>query len=172
MNSKRLYIRTSIVMIYFIFFLSGCINPFAPKLDEDNISDGNFLNSQKKIDGVFNNFQYAYSFKDTTIYGKLLSEDFTFSYRDYDRGIDYSWGRDDEMRVSYGLFSNSERLDLVWNNIISVTEDSTNIVRSFNLTVTFNPSDIIYVDGRVNLTLRKNSEDDWLITRWIDESNY
>jgi len=106
------------------------------------------------------------------IYGKVLSPDFIFTYRDYDNGIDISWNRDEEMRVTNGLFRSSENLDLIWNNIISISDDSTNIVRSFNLTVTFNPTDIIFVDGRVNFQLEKDNNGKWLLTNWIDESNY
>jgi hypothetical protein len=86
-----------------------------------------------------------------------------------------SWGRDEEMKTTYGLFQNTQRLDLIWNNIILSSEDSVsaNIVRSFSLTVTFNATDVIRVDGRVNLDLRKNAGNSkWQITRWIDESNF
>ena len=130
------------------------------------------LSDQTTIDGVFQNFQYAYTFKDTLIYSQLLDKNFIFSYRDYDLGVDVSWGRDDEMKVTNGLFQNSQRLDLIWNNIVSITGDSTRIIRSFNLTITFNPTDIIYIDGRVNLTLAKDNSNKWKILRWIDESNF
>ena len=106
------------------------------------------------------------------IYSQVLDKSFTFTYRDYDLGADVSWGRDDEMKVTYGLFQNSQRLDLIWNNIVSMTGDSTRIIRSFNLTITFNPTDIIYVDGRVNLTLAKDENNKWKILRWADESNF
>jgi hypothetical protein len=86
--------------------------------------------------------------------------------------VDVTWGRDEEMKVTYGLFQNTQRLDLIWNNIISMTGDSSVIVRSFNLTITFNPTDIIYVDGRVNLELKKDNQDKWKIVRWTDESNF
>ncbi len=86
--------------------------------------------------------------------------------------MDVTWGRDEEMKVTYGLFQNTQRLDLIWNNIISMTGDSSVIVRSFNLTITFNPTDIIYVDGRVNLELKKDDQDKWKIVRWTDESNF
>ena len=79
------------------------------------------------------------------------------------------------MRTTYGLFQNTQRLDLIWNNIVLFTEDSltANIVRSFNLTITFNPTDVIRVDGKVNLTLEKDSESKiWQINRWVDESNF
>jgi hypothetical protein len=79
------------------------------------------------------------------------------------------------MRTTQGLFSNSQRLDLIWNNIVLSTIDSlnANIVRSFNLNITFNPTDVVRVDGRVNLSMRKNPANSvWQITRWLDESNF
>ncbi len=86
-----------------------------------------------------------------------------------------SWGRDEEMRTTNGLFQNAQRLDLIWNNIVLITQDSAtaNVVRSFNLTITFNPTDVVRVDGRVNLSLRRDAvSEKWQITRWIDESNF
>uniref|UniRef100_A0A7V3E707 Uncharacterized protein n=1 Tax=Ignavibacterium album TaxID=591197 RepID=A0A7V3E707_9BACT len=153
----------------------GCTNPFAPTFDESVGDDKPPISDQKDINGVFQNFQYAYTFKDTTIYGQLLTQDFVFTYRDYDQGFDVSWGRDDEMRTTLGLFQNVQRLDLIWNNIILLTQDSltANVVRSFNLTIIFNPTDVIRVDGRVNLALKKNPENEkWQISRWLDESNF
>lgn len=79
------------------------------------------------------------------------------------------------MRTTYGLFQNSERLELIWNNIVFLSEDSmsANIRRGFNLTITFNPTDVVRVDGKVDLTLQKNNETKiWRINRWIDESNF
>ncbi len=134
--------------------------------------DHGLISSQSNVEGVFQNLQYAYTFKDTLIYSQLLNKNFTFSYRDYDLGVDVSWGRDEEMRVTHGLFYNAQRLDLIWNNIISMTMDSTRIIRSFNLTVTFNPTDIIYIDGKVNLTLGKDISNSWKIIHWVDESNF
>lgn len=141
-------------------------------MDENISGDDGLITDQTNINGVFQNFQYAYSFRDTTIYGDLLAKDFIFTYRDYDLGFDISWGREEEMRVTYGLFQNVQRLDLIWNEIVSLTSDSTNIIRSFDLTITFNPTDIIDVDGRVNLTLRKNENSKWQIVNWLDESNF
>ncbi len=79
------------------------------------------------------------------------------------------------MKTTYGLFQNSQRLDLIWNNIIlsSVDTLTANIVRGFNLTITFNPTDVIRIDGRVNMALkRKTGDSKWEISRWIDESNF
>jgi len=78
------------------------------------------------------------------------------------------------MKTTNGLFQNSQRLDLIWNNIVLSSQDSltANIVRGFNLTITFNPTDVVRLDGRVNLSLRKNAEKKWQITKWLDESNF
>ncbi|MGE5401528.1 MAG: hypothetical protein ACM3S2_14090 [Ignavibacteriales bacterium] len=111
--------------------------------------------------------------KDTTIYGGLLSSGFNFIFRDYDQGFDVTWGRDEEMKVTYGLFQNSQRLDLIWNNILLISADSTNIVRSFSLTITFNPTDIERAEGKVNMILNKDpATRKWRIVRWVDESNF
>ncbi len=149
----------------------GC-NPFNYELDNSIGDSGNLISDQKNIDGLFQNFLYAYTFKDTLIYGQLLERNYNFVYRDYDLGVDVSWGRDEDMRVTNGLFKNSQRLDLIWNNIVAITEDSSNIIRGFNLTVTFNPTSVIFIDGRVNLDLIKTDEDKWKISRWVDESNF
>lgn len=168
-----LKLKLKYIAIFFLIYLGGCINPFAPKLDSSISDESSLISNLKDIDGVFRNLQYAYTFKDTTIYSELLDEDFIFTYRDYDKEVDVAWGRDDEMRVTYGLFSNSERLDLIWNNIVAITSDSTNVVRSFNLTITFNPTDIIFVEGRINLQLEKSHDTGkWQILTWIDESNF
>src|ERR1043166_7269095 len=88
----------------------SCLNPFAPRLDTGLASEtcSDFTN----IDNLFCSFRNAYSFKDTTLYGTLLSPDFTFIYTDYDRAVDVSWGRDDDMRVTYGLFQGVQSLTL------------------------------------------------------------
>jgi hypothetical protein len=158
----------------FIFQLSACVNPFAPKLDF-NSDTGGSLSDLTSVDGVFQNLQYSYTFKDSTIYGKLLADDFLFTYRNYDLGFDVSWGRDEEMKTTYGLFQNTERIDLIWNNIVASSQDSVEatLIRGFNLTITFNPTDVIRIDGRVNLLLKKNIQtNNWAIHRWVDESNF
>ncbi len=172
-NLRDISIKKLVYISLLLFW--GCKNPFAPAFDESIGEDKPAISDQKDVQGVFQNFNYAYTFKDTAIYGRLLSQDFTFTYRDYDKGFDVSWERFDEMRTTLGLFQNAQRLDLVWNNIILLTQDSAsaNIVRGFNLTIVFNPTDVVRVDGRVNMALRKDSQTEiWQIIRWIDESNF
>ncbi|MBL7973454.1 MAG: hypothetical protein JNJ85_00985 [Candidatus Kapabacteria bacterium] len=152
----------------------SCDNPFAPRLVEKPILDAG-LGDQTTIDGVFQNFRYAYLTKDTLVYGRLLAQNFTFIYRNYDKGIDYTWSRDQDMQSTAGLFQTAQQLNLVWNDVVISTGDSllVDISRGFNLSITFDPTDIIQVQGRVNLRLtRATTKDKWLILIWRDESNF
>lgn len=154
--------------------LTNCINPFAPHLEE---GDGtpSLLGDQRTIEGLFKNFEYAYNFRDTLIYANLLHPDFLFVYRDYDRGVDVSWGKTDEMRATSGLFRNTQDLDLTWNEIVYEKGDSVSyeVIRSFTLVITFNASDVISIDGRANFRLTRPSPDSlWRILYWRDESNF
>lgn len=147
------------------------MNPFAPKLDKQ-LGNGNLvLSDLSTVKGLFNNFQLAYTFKDTLTYGELISPKFTFTYRDYNLNADVSWGREEEMRIHYGLFQNAQSLNLIWNEIVSMSTDSTDILRSFDLTVNFSTTDIILITGKINLKLDK-VDNKWQIVNWIDESNY
>ena len=155
----------------------GCVNPFAPT--EDNSPSGieTILGDQKTIEGVFQNFKQAYAFGDTTIYGQLLAPNFIFVYRDYDKGVDVFWGRDEDIRSTHGLFQNVQRLDLIWNTMVKSTVEpdslSASLIRNFNLTVIFKANDIVRVDGRANWMLeRKQIGDVWQLIRWRDESNF
>jgi hypothetical protein len=156
--------------------LAAC-NPFAPAFDDGSSGDESILGDSRTVDGIFQNIKYAYTFKDTTIYGQMIHSDYSFVYRDYERGVDATWGRDEEMHITHQLFRNVQRLDLVWNNIVTLSMDSaatnSTVSRNFNLTFTFNPSDVIRVDGYATLTLvRSENTAPWLIVRWRDESNF
>jgi hypothetical protein len=167
-----------IISIPFCFALVSC-NPFAPGLDDSSGEPSSVLSDQKNSDGVFQNLKYAYTFRDTSIYGQLFDGNFTFLYNDYDHGgVEISWGRFEEMQSAYGLFQSVQRLDLVWNNIIdsssidSYTTDAS-ISRGFNLTVTFQASDIVRVDGYASFRLaRQGAQYPWMIVRWHDDSNH
>jgi hypothetical protein len=155
------------------FLWGSCLNPFAPRLDTEPASQ--ICSDLTLTDNVLCTFRNAYTFKDTTLYSSILSPDFTFIYRDYDRGVDVTWGREDEMRTTYALFQSVQSLTLIWNNEISSNGSDTlrSIVRGFNLTVTFNPSEVTRVDGYANLIFsRLRAGDPWKILRWRDESNF
>ncbi len=152
-------------------FIFSC-NPFSPPIDA-NISQKGV--SADSVNGFFEIFREAYQFKDTTVYGKLLAPGFTFSYRNYDRGLDLDWGRDEEMQTTAALFTSTESLDLLWGNVLDSTGNDTvfDITRAFSLDITFNPSDIAHIDGRAIFKLvRATSHDPWQAIRWRDESNF
>lgn len=157
-----------------ILFLSACTNPFAPKLSDGDLSQS-LLGNQKTVEGFFKNFKYAYQFKDTLVFGKLLADDFTFIFRDYNLGIDKTWGRSEEMLSTWGLFQGTNSADLNWNEAVQTIGDSLvlDISRSFSLNIEFNPSDIVRIYGRANLRLKRSSSDqEWRMQSWRDESNY
>jgi hypothetical protein len=165
------------IILYFVILcliiIGGCFNPFAPKIDNTNTNQ-NILSDQKTVEGVFQNFKYAYTFKDTSIYGQLLAEDFVFTYFDYDLGVEVSWDRPTDMRTTHGLFLNTQDLTLIWNNIVFEEGDSlfVDVKRSFNLTITFNPNDIINFYGFADMTLTRNSASEiWRIKKWKDLTN-
>jgi len=159
------------VAIIILSFFYSCDNIFSPRID--NSSSSSIITDQKTIEGVFQNLKYAYTFKDTLVYGNLLADDFIFIYRDYVKGYDVSWDRQTDMKTTNGLFQNSQRLDIIWNNIVYQQGDSLNVSvkRSFNLSITFNPSDIVLLNGFVDMTLSRPTVDDkWMINKWRDES--
>jgi hypothetical protein len=161
-----------IILIAALLPLAGCLNPFAPGLDS---SPAESSCNPLTVDGVFQCFQNAYTFRDTTIYGQLVDRNFVFVYFDYDISIDVTWGRDDEMRTTYQLFQNAQKLDLIWGAILSSTTDSNqvSVVRGFNLTVTWNPTSVESASGYANMTFARNrSVDPWKIVQWRDESNF
>lgn len=153
----------------------SCTNPFAPKL-ADYEGDAPLLGDQRTVEGLFKNFSYSYKMKDTVVYGKLLSEDFTFIYRSYDSEpvSDAAWGRDVDMITTYRLFQATQRLDLVWNEINMIVGDSItqSISRSFTLDVVFDPSDRFQLQGKAHIKIERERPDDpWKITQWRDETN-
>jgi hypothetical protein len=165
--------RSNLLLLLFSLTTLSCLNPFAPKL-ETGLAAGT-CSDFTNVEDLFCSFRNAYSFKDTTLYGALIAPEFTFIFTDYDHAVDVSWGREDEMRVTYGLFQNVQSLTLIWNAEVQLSETDTlrTVERGYNLTVTFNPSDVVRVDGYADLTfVRPTSRDNWKIARWRDRSNF
>lgn len=161
-------------IILLFFSLVSCTNPFAPALFKDGQEDFN-LADQRTVEGVFKNFSYAYKFKDTVIYGKLLHRDFTFNYRNYDKNIDPTWTRSEDMIATARLFAAAQDLNLVWNEILYTRGDSVflDISRSFSLTITFAPNDVVNIFGKAIFYLKRdNPQEEWKIFLWRDESNF
>lgn len=163
-----------LLIILTIFIIYSCTNPFAPKL-ADKEGRSSILGDQRTLDGLFENFRYAYIFKDTVVYGNLLNDDFRFIFRNYDKGIDESWSRTEEMMTTSRLFLASKSIDLTWNDVTTAIGDTSlmDISRAFNLTIVFSATDVVNLFGRVNMRIsRKNTQEVWRISQWRDESNF
>jgi hypothetical protein len=165
------FISTLFIAIILAAGIISCENIFSPKLD--NTNSGSIITDQKTIEGVFQNFKFAYTFRDTSVYSDLLTPDFLFTYRDYSSGFDVTWDKTTEMKTTSGLFLNTQKLEVIWNNIVFQSGDSLNysVKRSFNLTITFNPSDITRLYGFVDMVFKRPTADSkWQIYSWRDET--
>ncbi len=154
--------------------VGGCFNPFAPRLEEVPAEES-LLADQRTVEGLFRNFRYAYVWRDTAVYGRLLDSAFTFTYRNYERGVDVTWGRSEDLQATAGLFRAAQHIELVWHEIVAAYGDSVqqDVSRSFALAITFSSADIVRVYGRATFRLRRERPDaPWQIVRWRDESDY
>src|SRR5689334_17727076 len=145
---RRMKTAAPYAVVTLVGLLLFSCNPFAPAVD-NTLLQKNFGDPHTDS-GFFDAFRYAYLFKDTTYYGKLLAPNFVFSYRNYDRGLDLEWGRDEEMQTTGSLFASSESLNLLWGNVLdsSGTDTAYDITRAFSLDITLNLGEILHVDGR------------------------
>jgi hypothetical protein len=128
------------------------------------------------VEGVFQNCRYSYILRDTLVYGRLLHPDFTFSYTDFedDVPVERILIRQEDMIVTSRLFTNTDNIDLIWNDIVLDFGDSVQrtVSRGFNLQVYFQQNNIERVQGRATVSLvRPNTLEPWQILQWIDESN-
>jgi len=174
MSWRRTSLTLTLAVLLATVLFTACTNPFAPS-KADQAPDAPILGDQRTVEGVFQNFRFAYVFRDTLTYGRLLDQQFTFIFRNYDKGVDVTWGRDEDMVATNGLFTAAQQLDLVWNDVVVAEGDSVaqTISRGFNLTITFSPTDVVRAQGRVNLRIeRADPTQVWKIIRWRDESNY
>ncbi|MCE2504322.1 MAG: hypothetical protein J4G05_09745 [Chlorobi bacterium] len=165
---------TIIASLLGILSIAGCTNPFAPTLDPELNPNSTLLGDQHTIEGVFQNIQYAYTYRDTLIYGDLLHPDFQFRYFNSDRGTDVSFNRDEEIRITWNLFRGADQIDLQWNSIYSQNSDSifAVVTRDYNLRITLQANEMFIIEGLATLRLtRKNPTDVWRIRLWRDDSN-
>jgi hypothetical protein len=164
-----------LLLLLLAVLFGGCTNPFAPKLEPDLHPNTTALGDQRTIPGVFQNIQYAYTYRDTLIYGNLLHPDFQFRYYNPDRATDVTFNRDEEVRITYNLFKGADLIDLQWNEILSQEGDSLliDVTRAYNLKIGLQANDVFRIEGRATLRLVRNSPNDvWLIRSWRDDSSF
>ena len=154
----------------------GCWNPFAPKLDTSTLG-ALILTEQKTPDEVLQNFNYAYTSKDSLLYSDLLDSSFVFVYEDYDLGRLVSWGRDVDLRSTGRLFRSFDVIDLTWNKE-AYSDTSYNssgqiiveIPKPYRLNLYGTQGDFA-LSGTAVFSFSKSPYDSkWRITRWKDES--
>lgn len=149
-------------------------NPFAPALDDGDPLEG-ILGDPTTVNGFFQTFRNAYELRDVSLYEPLIDSSFVFVYRDFEAQIDRQWGFTQELETTRRMFQGSDWIQLQWNQIIAedIIEQNTRsrIIRSFNLAISIEGSDVLRGDGNVNFTLiRPDSTAAWRLSRWRDES--
>lgn len=161
-----LFVLTAIVFIC----VAGC-NPFAPSLTDD-LGGAGTLTNQATPQDVMTNFEISYDTKNIVAYGDLIDSSFIFISKDFSTNpvTDLTWGRDDELRSTEGLFNNFNILRLDWNGTIyEIYPDSATaeLKQSFLLTLG-SGIDVPTYSGEALFTLIKKNSGKWKILRWED----
>lgn len=151
-------------------------NPFAPSYDEEGLLTKNLLGDRNTIDGLFVYFKNAYELRDTSIYSQLFTDDFTFTYFDFDQNANVNWDKGEEMALTWNLFRSVNTITLDWNFYVqkdSLDELNAQVIRAFNLTIVEDENTIHQSAGRARLNLRRNvPTDPWQISYWFDDSDF
>ncbi|GAB4188171.1 MAG: hypothetical protein Kow00108_24890 [Calditrichia bacterium] len=163
--------KVCITLMLGIFLFLSCLNPFAPGLVDDIGNGSSILTAQKTPDEVLQNFQYAYTFRDSIVYADLLDTAFIYRTWDYEQSppIPVEWNRDEELRITGRMFRSLENLDLVWNRTIytdTLTMQLLEMRKSFTLTVNGGTT-IPVINGEVIFRFI-NKNNTWYIIYWED----
>jgi len=161
----------SFALLNLIILWVTCFNPFAPNLGDISSNLDIFLTAQLTPEEVLSNFQFAYTLKDSLLYRDVLDDDFIFVYRDLDNDVFVSWGKEEDVTATVGLFNSFTVINLVWNstNFVSYSLDSTTAEISKGFILSLGPE--IRISGEALFNFKKNIESNiWKITRWVDKS--
>jgi hypothetical protein len=147
-------------------------NPFAPG-ESDGEGGGFLLTDQTTPDKVLQNFQYAYTFKDSLVYSELLDSTFIFISENFNVSPPEPivWGRDQELKITGRMFRIINTIDLTWNNRPLDDPPPGATVSEYRITFTLTldgGSTIPTLIGEVIFTFVKRGEK-WFISRWKDE---
>jgi len=172
----RYAVRARLMVVCATLSFSGCLNPFAPALDK-NIDLSAVITEQKTPEEVLQNFQYAYTFKDSLLYSDVLDESFVFEYFDPDlepSGGFVTWGRDVDLATTGGLFRQFDVIDLVWLNTLFSDREGDLEKRFIRFNLSLFGADFNFIlTGTAIFTFKKDETDEkWRIVRWKDESDF
>lgn len=167
--------KTVQLILYTIILISQGCNPFAPSLTDD-FGTSYIITEQQSPQEVMTNFKFAYNFKDSLVYSDLIDSSFIFVSKDFSTNpvTDLSWGRDDELRSTAGLFKNFRVLKLDWNRTIyelftNTDSSRVELKQSFLLTLNLGVDPTTY-SGEAIFTLVKKTSGKWKIIRWEDSN--
>jgi hypothetical protein len=159
-----------------LLFQVAC-NPFAPSLDEAIVDRNKLLGDRTKIDGFFEFFRNAYEMRDSSLYGQLITQDFRFTYFDFQTNRETYWDRDTEMQSAYNMFRQVKSATIQWTNYIYIDTVSFDTIatveRAFNLTIVQNEQQILRGTGNANFTLVRTAKGmPWRAKQWYDKSDF
>ena len=161
------------VSICFVSILLRCQNPFAPSIAGEDVGGALLLTEQKNPDEVLQNFQYAYTFKDSLVYSEVLDSAFIFVSTNFNVSPPEAivWGRDQELKTTGRMFRFFNTIDLVWGSrpLPDPPANSETFSRKITFTLTLDGGSAIpTLIGEVTFTFIKRGER-WYISRWQDE---
>jgi len=151
-------------------------NPFAPALDPD-AAKPTALGDRRTVQGFFEYFRNAYQLRDSTLYGHLLTRDFTFTYTNFADNTLQTWTRDVDVLTTYRLFRGIRSATLQWNQYIdadTARSDTVAVVeRAFNLVINQDDENVYRGVGTARLELRRgNRAEPWRMRSWFDKSDF
>jgi hypothetical protein len=166
-----------ILLLAPFFLLSGCVNPFAPRLTNQLEGADLIITAQSTPEEVLQNFKVAYAFRDSLLYSNLLDTGFMFVFFDPNEGTSgmfVSWLRNDDLRTTGRLFRHFQVIQLIWKSTIYASMDSTSGTaeagKEYHLTLTGTDSDYM-LTGRAVFSFKRCADDKWRIVCWKDESD-
>lgn len=169
-TSVEIVKRIAAALIVVAAAVIACLNPFAPGLGQLEIDPDLVLKAQDSPDDVVSNFRYAYILKDSLVYRDLLDDEFVFVWRDNDNDQFVSWGKEEDIKTTVGLFNTFNVINLVWNstNYLVFAPDSTEAEMSKQFILTLGSD--IRITGDAQFFFRKLEDGVWKIVRWVDKS--
>lgn len=134
------------------------------------------ITEQQTPEEVLENFQIAYTFKDSLIYSDVLAEAFIFEYFDTNLGPSGSfmtWGRDTDLKTTGRLFRTFDVINLRFLNTLFSEAEGEFEKRFVRFNLNLFGSDINFIiTGTAIFTFRQSERDNkWRIVRWKDESD-
>jgi hypothetical protein len=159
-----------------LLWISAACNPFAPGFD-DTAAGPTTLGDRRTVKGFFEYFRNAYQLRDSTLYGQLLTRDFTFTYTNFADNTQQIWTRDVDVLSTYRLFRSIRSASLQWNQYIdadtALTDTTAVVERAFNLIINQDDENVFRGIGTARLELvRPNRAAPWRMRRWFDKSDF